>query len=119
MKKILVVDDEASLRLLISATLEDEELEIYEAADGILGLEMAIKYLPDLVILDVMMPGITGLEVCKKLKVSHQTKDIKVLLLTAKGQQRDREAAWEAGADFFLVKPFSPSTLLSMVQQIL
>lgn len=119
MKKVLVVDDEAPLRLLISATLEDEELEICEATDGLAGLEMAQKILPDLIVLDMMMPGITGLEVCKKLKDSPETRHIKVLLLTAKGQQKDREAAWEAGVDFFLAKPFSPAKLLVMVGEIL
>lgn len=118
MKKVLIVDDEASLRLLISATLEDNDFEISEAEDGISGLEMARKYLPDLIILDMMMPGITGLEVCQKLKSDPVTSGIKILLLTAKGQQRDRDAAWEAGVDFFLAKPFSPSKLLIMVNEI-
>jgi CheY-like chemotaxis protein len=118
LKKILIVDDEASLRLLISATLEDDAFEIYEAEDGISGLEMAQKHKPDLVILDMMMPGITGLEVCQKLKSNPGTSKIKVLLLTAKGQQRDREAAWEAGVDFFLAKPFSPGKLLMLVNEI-
>lgn len=119
MKKILIVDDEAPLRMLITATLEDEGLVLYEAEDGVSGLEMAQTYLPDLIILDMMMPGITGLEVCQRIKRDPGTSGIKVLLLTAKGQQKDREAAWEAGVDFFLAKPFSPAGLLSLVMEII
>ncbi|ABO50083.1 response regulator receiver protein [Desulforamulus reducens MI-1] len=119
MKKVLIVDDEDSLRMLISATLEDEEWEIFEAEDGISGLEKAQEIIPDLLILDMMMPGITGLEVCQRLKSNPATAGIKVLLLTAKGQQRDQEAAWEAGVDYFFAKPFSPSKLLLLVSEIL
>lgn len=119
MKKILIVDDEASLRMLVAATLEDEGFALYEAEDGVSGLEVAQKHLPDLIILDMMMPGITGLEVCQQLKSNLGTSGIKILLLTAKGQRKDREAAWEAGADFFLTKPFSPGKLLNLVKEIL
>lgn len=119
MKKILIVDDDPSMRMLISATLEDEEYELYEAEEGMTGLEMARKYTPDLIILDMMMPGITGLEVCKELKGDISTSGIKILLLTAKGQQRDRETAFAAGVDYYLAKPFSPSKLLVMVSEIL
>lgn len=118
MKKILVVDDELTLRMLIRATLEDI-YEIFEAEDGIAGMELARSVLPDLIILDMMMPGITGLEVCRKLKGNPATSAIKILLLTAKSQQRDQEAALEAGVDYFLAKPFSPANLIVMVAEIL
>lgn len=119
MKKILIVDDEPALRLLITATLEDEGYELFEAEDGISGLEIACTHIPDLIILDVMMPGITGFEVCKKLKHYSKTSGIKILLLTAKGQKQDREMASEAGADYFLAKPFSPTKLLTHINEIL
>ncbi|MCL6560084.1 MAG: response regulator [Firmicutes bacterium] len=118
MKKILVVDDESPLRMLIRATLEDDEFEIFEAEDGIAGLEQACANLPDLIILDMMMPGLTGLEVCRKLKQDPRTAHIKILLLTAKGQQRDKEAALAAGADYFIAKPFSPSGLITFINKV-
>lgn len=119
MYKILVADDEKTLRLLIAGTLEIGNYNILEANNGIMALEMIKRERPDLVILDVMMPGMTGYEVCKNIKTNPEFKDIKILILTAKGQQSDKEAAWEAMADFYLSKPFSPVQLLSMVEEIL
>lgn len=118
MYKILVADDEKALRLLISGTLEIGDYDILEADNGIEALELVKKEKPDLVILDVMMPGMTGYEVCKRIKTNPDIADTKVLILTAKGQQSDKEAAWEALADFYLAKPFSPMDLLSMVKEI-
>lgn len=118
MKKILVVDDEIVLRMLIRGTLEDS-YEIFEAEDGYAGLDLARTALPDLIVLDMMMPGITGLEVCQKLKQDPATSSVKILLLTAKSQQRDREAAMAAGVDYFLAKPFSPANLIVLVGDIL
>lgn len=118
MYKILVVDDERALRLLISMTLEIGNFDILEADNGTDALELVKKEKPDLVILDVMMPGITGYEVCKHIKTNPDIADTKVLILTAKGQQADKEAAREAHADFYLSKPFSPMELYLMVEQI-
>lgn len=118
MKRILIVDDERPLRMLISGTLEIGDYEIFEADNGIDALELIKKEMPDLVILDVMMPGMTGYEVCKRIKTNPDLANIKVLILTAKGQQSDKEAAWEAMADFYLAKPFSPLNLLNMVGEI-
>lgn len=117
--KILIADDERALRLLIAGTLEISDYETLEADNGILALDMIKRERPDLVILDVMMPGMTGYEVCKCIKTNPDILDTKVLILTAKGQQSDKEAAWEAMADFYLAKPFSPKELLSMVNEIL
>lgn len=119
MKRILIVDDERPLRMLISGTLEIGDYEIFEADNGVDALELIKKEVPDLVILDVMMPGMTGYEVCKRIKTNPDLANIKVLILTAKGQQSDQEAAWEAMADFYLAKPFSPLNLLTMVEEIL
>jgi two-component system alkaline phosphatase synthesis response regulator PhoP len=84
-----------------------------------LALELVKQERPDLIILDVMMPGMTGYEVCKCIKTNQDIADTKVLILTARGQQSDKEAAWEALADYYLSKPFSPMELLLMVKEIL
>jgi CheY-like chemotaxis protein len=117
--KIIVADDERALRLLVAGTLEIGDYTILETDNGIDALDMAIKEKPDLIVLDVMMPGMTGYEVCKHIKTNPELMHIKVLILTAKGQQTDREAAKEAFADYYLSKPFSPMELLTMVEEIL
>jgi len=118
MYKIVVADDEKALRMLIAGTLEIGDYEILETDNGTDALELVIKERPDLAILDVMMPGMTGYEVCKRIKSNPDTVGTKVLILTAKGQQSDKEASWEAKADYYLAKPFSPMDLLSMVDEI-
>jgi len=117
--KILIADDERALRLLIAGTLEVGDYNIQEADNGIQALDLVKRERPDLIILDVMMPGMTGYEVCKRIKTNPDIADTKVLILTAKGQQSDEEAAWEALADFYLAKPFSPMELLFMVEEVL
>ena len=119
MRTILVADDERALRLLVTGTLEIGNYQIIEADNGKTALRLAKKEKPDLVILDVMMPGMNGYEVCKQIKASSQTRHIKVLILTAKGQQADKEAAKKAQADFYLPKPFSPTVLLAKINEIL
>ncbi|HYE82481.1 MAG TPA: response regulator [Clostridia bacterium] len=119
MCKVLVADDERALRMLISGTLEIGNYEILEAENGIDALDLVKQERPDLIILDVMMPGMTGYEVCKRIKANPDIADTRVLILTAKGQLSDKEAAWEAMADFYLAKPFSPMELLTMVEEIL
>lgn len=119
MYKIVVADDEKALRLLVVGTLEIGDYNIFEAANGIDALDLVVKERPDLIILDVMMPGMNGYEVCKKIKFTPELKSTKVLILTAKGQQADREAAREVLADYYLAKPFSPMELLSMIEKIL
>ncbi|MFW5648929.1 MAG: response regulator transcription factor [Candidatus Alkaliphilus sp. MAG34] len=119
MNKILIADDERALRLLVAGTLEIGNYNILETDNGIDALKMAKKERPDLAILDVMMPGMDGYEVCKKIKTDPKLKDIKILILTAKGQQTDKIAAKEALADYYLAKPFSPAELLVMVGEIL
>jgi two-component system, OmpR family, phosphate regulon response regulator PhoB len=101
-------------------TLEFEPYEIHEAADGAFGLRMAGAVKPDLMLLDVMMPGeLDGLQVCERIKTDPATRDIKVVLLTARGQVRDREAGQQAGADEYLVKPFSPLQLIETIEKLL
>ncbi len=119
--KILIADDESSLRILLRAVMSSEEgeFEIFEAVDGNDTLAQINANKPDLLILDVMMPGLSGFEVCEKIKRDDKLKDIIVLILTAKGQVTDKEWANSVGADFFLSKPFSPLELLDTIKSLL
>ena len=120
MKRVLIVEDQADIRKLIRMTLEFEAYEIHEAGDGASGLRLARAVRPDLVLLDVMMPGeMDGLQVCQALKTDPDLKGIKVVLLTARGQIRDQEAGRAAGADEYLVKPFSPLQLIDVIEKLL
>jgi two-component system, OmpR family, phosphate regulon response regulator PhoB len=121
MKTILVVDDQPSVRELVSVTLEIGPYRILTAENGDDALEMARNELPDLILLDIQMPGGTldGLEVCRILKGDKHTSGIHIIMLTAKGQNWDREAGNEAGADDYFVKPFSPLELMNKVEAVL
>lgn len=116
---ILIADDEDALRFLAYETLMDENYQILEAKDGIKALELARSQHPTLILLDVAMPGLTGFEVCQLLKGDPTTADIIIIMLTAHGQARDREQAEASGADHFMTKPFSPTQLLRLVEEIL
>ena len=119
--KILIADDESSLRTLLRAVMSSEEgeFELDEAVDGDDTLIRIKANKPDLVILDVMMPGLSGFEVCEKIKRDDKLNDIIVLILTAKGQETDKEWANSVGADCFLSKPFSPLELLDTIKGLL
>jgi len=117
-KKILLVDDEETLVTLVRVTLEEENYDIIEANDGDTAVRLAREQHPDLVLLDVRIPGKNGFEVCRIIK-SEIDAAIPVLLLTAGTQKKDREAGAAAGADDFVTKPFSPLTLLDRVKTIL
>lgn len=120
MKRVLIVEDQADIRKLIRMTLEFEDYEIHEASDGGFGLNLARATRPDIVLLDVMMPGeLDGLQVCQHLKNDPATRHVKVVLLTARGQARDRNAGQQAGADEYLVKPFSPLQLIETIERLL
>ncbi len=120
MPKILIADDEPSLRLLVRATLSaNKALDLIEAADGHEALGKSQTEMPDLLLLDVMMPGLSGFEVCERLKNDPKTKNIIIIMLTAKGQQSDRDWAISVGTDYFLTKPFSPIELYNLVEKIL
>ncbi len=120
MKRVLIVEDQADIRKLIRMTLEFEDYEIQEASDGASGLRVAREFKPDLMLLDVMMPGeLDGLQVCQRIKRDEATRHIRVVLLTARGQARDRETGRDAGADEYLVKPFSPLQLIETIERLL
>jgi len=117
--KILIADDEDSLRTLVRAVLEAEDKYLIEEA--IDGDEVMIRIKaqkPDILILDIMMPGQSGFEVCEKIKQTADLKDIKVIILTAKGQVTEEKWAKSIGADHFISKPFSPLELLELVNNI-
>lgn len=121
-KQVLIVDDEAHIRLLIERLLEDleeEGVQILSATNGIDGLEKIRKYRPDLVFLDVMMPGINGFEVCRVVKKKLGMEDVTIVILTAKGQKQDAQLGIEAGADMYMTKPFSPDALLELTEKVL
>ena len=120
MKRVLIVEDQADIRKLIRMTLEFEAYEIHEASDGATGLRMARAVQPSLMLLDVMMPGeMDGLQVCQAIKTDPKLRDVKVVLLTARGQARDQEAGRAAGADEYLVKPFSPLQLIDTIERLM
>ncbi|MBN9389878.1 MAG: response regulator [Chloroflexi bacterium] len=117
--KILIADDEASLRFLIHETLADPALLVLEAQDGTEALQIARSQHPQMVLLDVAMPGLSGVEVCQQLKADPATRDIQIVMLTAYSQSKDREQALAAGADYFITKPFSPTQLFDLIDKIL
>lgn len=120
MTRILIVDDYPELRTLIRLTLRRTSHELYEATNGEEALRLAHELIPDLMILDVMMPGrLDGLQVCQAVKTSEQLGHCQVLLLSARGQRSDLLEGERVGADGYLIKPFSPSRLLSTVHECL
>jgi two-component system, OmpR family, phosphate regulon response regulator PhoB len=120
MKRILIIEDQADIRRLIRWTLEFEDYEIHEAPNGPDGLEQAKSLQPDLVLLDVMMPGgLDGFQVCEQIKADARLARTPVVILTARSQERDRQAGERVGADAFLAKPFSPMQLVETVSNML
>ncbi len=117
--KVLVCDNEELLRALVRGALEIGDYEIVEARDGDESVELARSCEPDLIVLDMMMPGRTGLEVLQELRAEPRFAKTPVVMLTARAQAVDRDAATAAGADRFLPKPFSPLELVSIVEQLL
>jgi len=114
--KILVVDDETPIVELIKFNLEREGYKVLEAYDGIRALEIIKKELPDLIILDIMLPGMSGLEVCKHLRNNEKTAEIPIIMLSARGEEVDKILGLELGADDYMVKPFSPRELVARVK---
>ncbi|MGD6969210.1 response regulator [Rossellomorea vietnamensis] len=119
MKQLLLAEDEDVLRSLILDTLEDEGYEIHEACDGEEAEALAASKKFDLILLDYMMPAKTGLEVISTIRTGGINKNTKIMMLTAKSQKSDEKMIMEAGADYFLSKPFSPMLLVDKVEEIL
>ena len=122
MPKILVVDDEAHIRMLIEQTLEeleDEGAEILTADNGADALELIKSEKPQLVFLDVMMPKMNGFDVCQKVKRELGMNDVYIVMLTAKGQEYDKQRGNDVGADVYMTKPFDPDELLAKANEVL
>ncbi|MGR3318694.1 MAG: response regulator [Candidatus Anammoxibacter sp.] len=124
-KKVLIIEDDPCIRMLLlevieeafEDSLDDEKLEIFEASNGEQGLQMALKERPDLIFSDVMMPKMDGFEVCRKIKNDPDLKGVYFILLTAKGQEVDKEKGATAGCDEYMTKPFKPELIVSKVEE--
>jgi two-component system alkaline phosphatase synthesis response regulator PhoP len=119
MAKILVAEDEPDIRELLSFTLKYGGFDVVTAANGLEAVEQAEKSKPDMILLDVRMPRMTGYEACKVLKGKPETKDIPIVFLSAKGQEAEVERGIEVGAIDYILKPFAPDTLISQIKKLL
>ncbi len=120
MRSVLIVEDQPEIRELIRITLEFDNYKIDEAGTGPEGLEKAWSMKPDLMLLDVMMPGgLDGVEVCKRVRANPALRKTKIIMLSAKSQSSDRAAGKAAGADEYLTKPFSPLELMEVIHRVL
>ena len=121
-QKLLIVDDEAHIRMLIGQTLEeleDEGVNFFTAENGEQALEIIQSEKPQLVFLDVMMPKMNGMEVCRRVKKELGLNEVFIVLLTAKGQELDRQKGQEVGADVYMTKPFDPEKILEKAREVL
>lgn len=117
---LLIVDDDGNLRRLLVATFSYGKYQIHEACNGVDAVRLASQLRPAVILLDVMLPGeLGGLEVCRRIKGQPALKETKVVLLTALGQQNDWRQGEQAGADAYVVKPFSPLKLIALVDSLL
>ena len=114
---VLIVDDDEKNVRLIRLILSKEEYQVVSACSGSEALEMVDEKRPDIILLDIMMPGIDGFEVCKRLKADEQTRHLPVIMVTALQEKEDRIRAMEAGADDFITKPIDPDTLLAVISR--
>ncbi|HZJ23442.1 MAG TPA: response regulator [Anaerolineales bacterium] len=119
MAKILIAEDERDIRDLVAFTLRFAGHEVSAAANGEEAVELATKVNPDLILMDVRMPRMTGYEACKVMKANPELKDIPVVFLTARGQETEIQQGLEAGAEEYLLKPFAPDQLTTRVKAIL
>jgi len=119
MKTILIIEDENDLAELVAYNLDKEGYRSLIAQDGPSGLEAVRHNSPDLILLDLMLPGMSGMEICKILKSREKTAGIPIIMLTAKGEEIDRVVGFEVGADDYVIKPFSPRELLLRIKAVL
>src|SRR4030042_7054608 len=118
-RSILVIDDERDLIELVRYNLEKEGFQVKGTLDGETGLALAIQEVPDIVLVDLMLPGMDGLEVCRRIRSDHRTAGIALIMLTAKSAESDRIVGLELGADDYVTKPFSPRELTARVRALI
>jgi DNA-binding response OmpR family regulator len=119
MTKVLVIDDEAPIRLLCRVNLEAEKMDVLEASDGVTGLERAREGQPDVILLDVMMPGVDGWQIAEQLLEDPRTSRIPIIFLTARAEFRDRARGLDLGGVDYVTKPFNPLELAPLVNDVL
>jgi DNA-binding response OmpR family regulator len=117
--RILLVEDEVAIRDVVAYALRAEGHEVVEQGDGDLALPLALREAFDVVVLDVMLPGLSGVEICRRIRASEERRDVPVVLLTARGGETDRVIGLDAGADDYVAKPFSTAELLARIRAIL
>ena len=117
--RVLIVDDDNYIRGLVRALLEKEGMECHEAEDGLEALASARRLHPDVMILDVMLPGLDGYKVCQMLKCDEEYSDIAIIMVTSMSTPVDKETGYYTGADVYLTKPFEHNELLSAVEQLM
>lgn len=117
--KILVVDDEPNIVLALEFLLQREGYRVEKAFGGLQALEIAESFQPDIVVLDVMMPGMDGLEVARKIRSNPALDQAKIVFLTAKGTQRDKQSGYTSGAEYYMIKPFDNEEFVSTIHEIM
>ena len=117
--KILVIEDEQAVREMLFYALNKADFEVHEAANGEIALDILKKYNIDLILLDWMLPGQAGIEISKKLRSMPETKNIPIIMLTAKSEESDKIMGLDSGADDYVTKPFSPNELIARIKAIL
>lgn len=117
--KVLVVEDEAAIRDMLNFTLNAAEFEVIEAPNAEQGWKMIIEQQPDLLVLDWMLPGVSGVSLAQRIRQNEQTRALPIILLTARGEESDQVQGFEAGADDYVVKPFSPRALVARIKALL
>jgi DNA-binding response OmpR family regulator len=117
--KVLVIDDEAPIRLLCRVNLEAEGMKVYEAADGLAGITLAEELLPDVILLDVILPGLDGWQIAEELLERDETSRIPIIFLTARAEVRDRARGLDLGGLDYVTKPFHPLELAPLIRALL
>jgi len=117
--KILIAEDELDIRELIGISLELSGYEVIQAPNGEVAVQKALEILPDLIMLDVRMPKMTGFEACKQIKANPKTRHIPVIFLSAKGQENEIRQGTDLGAEAYILKPFAPDELVEQVKSVL
>ena len=116
---VLIVEDEPDLREILRYNLEREGFKVIESEDGEAGLALLRKHLPKIVLLDIMLPGMDGVEICRSIKYDPQTRSIPVIMVTARGDESDIVLGLGVGADDYIIKPFSPRELMARIKAVL